>query len=186
MMEQACTTILVGKKATIDGSTMIARNDDTFLPLTPQRFEMQQAYSGKKEIWKSNKNGFQSPLPENGYKTTMTPNADVDKCGVFGESSINEKNVAMSATESVYGNEHALAYDPWVKDGLAEDSLQNMVAPYINSAKEGVEYLGRLIKKYGSPEGNGVLFSDRDDVWYMEIVTGHHWQQREFRTILMR
>ena len=41
MMEQACTTILVGKKATIDGSTMIARNDDTFLPLTPQRFIMQ-------------------------------------------------------------------------------------------------------------------------------------------------
>ena len=61
MMEQACTTILVGKNATIDGSTMIARNDDTFLPLTPQRFEMQQAYSGKKEIWKSNKNGFQAP-----------------------------------------------------------------------------------------------------------------------------
>ena len=42
MNEQACTTILVGKKATIDGSTMIARNDDTFLPLTPQRFIMQK------------------------------------------------------------------------------------------------------------------------------------------------
>ena len=27
MMEQACTSILVGKKATVDGSTMIARND---------------------------------------------------------------------------------------------------------------------------------------------------------------
>lgn len=25
----ACTTILVGKKASIDGTTMIARNDDT-------------------------------------------------------------------------------------------------------------------------------------------------------------
>ena len=34
MNESACTSILVGKKATIDGSTMIARNDDTFLPLT--------------------------------------------------------------------------------------------------------------------------------------------------------
>ncbi|EFO70233.1 hypothetical protein HMPREF9211_0806 [Lactobacillus iners LactinV 01V1-a] len=32
----ACTTILVGKKATIDGSTMIARNDDTYSPITPQ------------------------------------------------------------------------------------------------------------------------------------------------------
>ncbi len=34
-MESACTTILVGKKASLDGSTMIARNDDTFMPLTP-------------------------------------------------------------------------------------------------------------------------------------------------------
>ena len=81
----------------------------------------------------------------------------------------------MSATESVYGNERALAYDPWVKNGLAEDSLQTMVAPFIDSARQGVQYLGKLIKKYGSPEGNGVLFSDAQEVWYMEIVTGHHW-----------
>lgn len=175
MMEQACTTILVGKNATVDGSTMIARNDDTFLPLTPQKFVMQPAVNGRQEILVSNKNGFKAPLPENGYRTTFTPNADVEKNGVFDESSINEKNVAMSATESVYGNERALAYDPWVPNGLAEDSLQTMVAPFINSAREGVQYLGALIKKYGSPEGNGVLFSDKDDVWYMEIVTGHHW-----------
>ena len=36
----------------------------------------------------------------------------------FGETSINEKNVAMSATESVYGNPRALAYDPWIKKWL--------------------------------------------------------------------
>ena len=34
----SCTTILVGKKASIDGSVMAGRNDDTFLPLTPQRY----------------------------------------------------------------------------------------------------------------------------------------------------
>ncbi|EFO65936.1 hypothetical protein HMPREF9214_0241 [Lactobacillus iners LactinV 11V1-d] len=39
----ACTTILVGKKATIDGSTMIARNDDTYSPITPQKFIIQKA-----------------------------------------------------------------------------------------------------------------------------------------------
>lgn len=175
MNEQACTTILVGKKATIDGSTMIARNDDTFLPLTPQRFIMQKAVHGRHEMWRSTQNGFEAPLPADGYRTTMTPNVDVKGLGYFGESSINEKNVAMSATESVYGNPLALAHDPFVVDGLAEDSLQSMVAPFITSAREGVLYLGELIKKYGSPEGNGVLFADKDEVWYMEIVTGHHW-----------
>ncbi|WP_311407782.1 C69 family dipeptidase [Liquorilactobacillus uvarum] len=174
-MEKACTTILVGKKASIDGSTMIARNDDTFLPLTPQRFVMRPA--SKKSAGKlvSNQNGFTAELPAKSFRYTATPNADVEHEGVFEESSINEKNVAMSATESVYGNERALAYDPWVPNGLAEDSLQTMVAPYIESARGGVQYLGKLIAEYGSPEGNGVLFSDKNEVWYMEIVTGHHW-----------
>lgn len=176
MIEKACTTILVGKNATIDGSTMIARNDDTFWPITPQRFEMQQAVSGRKGvILKSTQNGFEAPLPETGFRATMTPNVEVQEKGLYGESSINEKNVAMSCTESVYGNEKALAYDPLVPDGLAEDCMQHMVAPFITSARHGVKYLGELIKKYGSPEGNGVLFSDKDEVWYMEIVTGHHW-----------
>lgn len=175
MNESACTSILVGKKATIDGSTMIARNDDTFLPLTPQRFIMQPAYQDEKRVWASTQNNFKASLPTSGQRTTMTPNVDVSGLGYFGESSINENNVAMSATESVYASPRALAYDPYVKDGIAEDSLQSLVAPYIDSARAGVRYLGELIQKYGSPEGNGVLFADKDEVWYMEIVTGHHF-----------
>ncbi|MFT8317418.1 MAG: C69 family dipeptidase [Sporolactobacillus sp.] len=175
MIEKACTTVLVGKKASIDGSTMIARNDDTFLPITPKRFYMAPAVHGRHEQLTSSQNGFTAPLPENGYRYSAVPNIDPDKDGIYDESGINEKNVAMSATESVYGNEKALAYDPLIENGLAEDAMQTMVLPFIDSAKEGVRYLGRLIAKYGSPEGNGVIFSDKDDIWYMEIVTGHHW-----------
>lgn len=171
----ACTSVLVGKKASIDGSTMIARNDDTFRPLTPQRFFVIPAQKGQNQVWVSNKNGFRAKLPQNAQRYLITPNADVAHEGVFGESGFNEKNVAMSATESVYGNERALACDPWIQNGLAEDSLQSLVLPYIDSAKDGVKYLGKLIAKYGSPEGNGVLFADQNDVWYMEIVTGHQW-----------
>ena len=40
----ACTTILVGKKATYNGSTMIARNDDSSSgPYTPKKFGQQVA-----------------------------------------------------------------------------------------------------------------------------------------------
>ncbi len=34
----SCTTMLVGKKASIDGSTIIARNEDGAGPLNPQKF----------------------------------------------------------------------------------------------------------------------------------------------------
>ncbi len=176
MSLSACTSILVGKAASLDGTTMIARNDDTFLPLTPQRFYMHPGWKGKKgQTVASPLNGFTAELPENGYRYNAVPNVDREHLGDYEESGINEKNVAMSATESTYGNERALAHDSLVKDGLDEDLIVNMTLPFIESARHGVEYLGQLIKQYGSPAGNSVLFSDRDNVWYMEIVTGHHW-----------
>ena len=172
----ACTTILVGKKASVDGSTMIARNDDTFRPITPQKFIIRPAAkneSGRKI--KSWLNKFELDLPENAQAVSAVPNVDYKNRGYYDESGINQENVAMSCTESTYGNERALAFDPLVKDGLDEDCMQSVVLPYIHSARNGVEYLGKLIAKYGSPAGNSVLFGDKNEIWYMEIVTGHHW-----------
>lgn len=175
-IESACTSILVGKNASIDGSTMIARNDDTFHVLAPHRFYMHPAWHGEKDLTvKSPLNGFEATLPENGYRYNAVPNVDKAHLGDYEESGINEKNVAMSATESTYGNERALAYDPLVEDGLDEDLIVNMTLPFVESARHAVSYLGELIHNYGSPAGNSVLFADKDNVWYMEIVTGHHW-----------
>lgn len=171
----ACTSILVGKNASIDGSVMIARNDDTFLPLTPQRFYMHDPKNEKGKILQSTQNGFHARLLPDAVSYQATPNVEVNEKGLYEESGINAHNVAMSATESVYGNPRALAFDPLVVDGMAEDTMQTMVLPVISSARNGVEVLGQLVKQYGSPEGNGVLFADKDEAWYMEIVTGHHW-----------
>ncbi|MDO1605787.1 C69 family dipeptidase [Lactobacillus sp. YT155] len=172
----ACTTMLVGKKASMDGSTMIARNDDTFFAVAPHNFDFHPAETGKKgRVVKSWLNGFEEEIPEDNYSWQGVPNVDYKNKGYYDESGINGKNVAMSGTESTYGNERALAYDPLVKDGLDEDCIVRMVLPFIDSAQAGVQRLGELIKKHGSPAGNSVLFSDKDDIWYMEIVTGHHW-----------
>ncbi|MCB5942954.1 C69 family dipeptidase, partial [bacterium 210820-DFI.6.52] len=34
----ACTSMMVGKNASIDGSTMISRNEDRFYAIHPKRF----------------------------------------------------------------------------------------------------------------------------------------------------
>ena len=47
----ACTTILVGKKASYDGSTMIARNDDSGSGhFTPKKFVVIHRRSSRKHI----------------------------------------------------------------------------------------------------------------------------------------
>lgn len=172
----SCTTILVGKKASIDGSVMAGRNDDTFLPLTPQRYVVYPAYHNHPNQIKSYLNHFVGDRPADGYRYQGVPNVDLKKEGVYDENGFNEKNVAMSATESVYANERVLAFDPLnTESGINEDVIVALTLPFIDSARHGVEYLGQQVAKYGSAEGNGVIFADRDEVWYMEIVTGHHW-----------
>lgn len=172
-----CTTVIVGKKASLNGRTIIARNEDSHVAINPKKLEVVKADTIKNRIHKSVLTGVEVKLPEKSYTYTAMPDviSDTYNNGRFSEASVNEMKVAVSSTESLYGNERVLAYDPLVENGIAEDAINDIVAPYINSAKEGVELLGKYIEKYGSAEGNGILFSDMDEVWYMEIPTGHHW-----------
>lgn len=170
-----CTTVIVGKEASIDGSTIIARNCDAEVMIAPTRFISVPANDTPNRIYKSVATGFTAPLPQKAQKFMMAPFVQKETYGTFGECGINESNVAMSSTESIYGNSTVLALDPLVDNGIGEDSLLDLVLPYITSARQGVEYLGKLIEKYGSHEGNGIAFSDENEVWYMEIPCGHHW-----------
>ncbi|EFW37029.1 C69 family dipeptidase [Treponema phagedenis] len=174
----ACTTVLVGKKASIDGTVMVARNEDFHEAISPKIFVLEKAVHESGRIYKSLNTGVKIPLPEKAYRYTSVPQAyphDKENNGVYGEAGINEKNIAVSSTESIYGNSRVLAYDPLVKTGIAEDAINDIVLPYINSAREGVDFLGKLIAEYGSAEGNGIIFADVNEIWYMEIPCGHHW-----------
>lgn len=173
-----CTTFLAGKDATIDGSTMAGRNVDTFGPLDPQKVKVYPSYHNIDHNVHSYLNKFVGQCPRDGYRYQGVPNIDnnLHKEGVFDESGFNEKGVGMSATESVYANERVLAYDPLnTESGVNEDVIVAMTLPFCDSARDAVKRLGKVIAKYGSAEGNGVIFSDENDIWYMEIVTGHHW-----------
>lgn len=172
--KDACTSIMVGKKASLDGATYIARNEDRVKAIEPKRFVVMPAVKGRHETYVSPYNQVTVPLPAEGMRYTSTPTLN-QKTGPNEEDGINEANVAASFTESVYANDKVLAYDPFVKNGLAEDSLCTLVLPFIHSAREGVEYTGKLIAKYGSAEGNGMQFADEGSIWYMEVVTGHQW-----------
>lgn len=171
----ACTTVLVGKKASTDGSTMIARNEDADTAWA-KRYVYHQANSNGPTQYVSKYNKFTVDLPAEQQSYTSTPDwQKIDGQYQFGEDGINGSNVAMSATESGTTNKKAQKADPFVKHGLAEQSMLDVVLPYAHSAKNGVKRLGHIIETKGSAENNGVIFSDKDSIWYMEIVSGHHW-----------
>lgn len=170
----ACTSILVGKKAMADGSTVIGRNEDAKSAWPKHMVVHPHEEFNAEQEFVSNDNGFKMPLPKVRFKYSATPEW-TSEFGLFEEDGINEFGVAMSATESAYANERVLGADPLVKDGIGEEAMVTVVLPYIKSAREGVKRLGEIVEKYGTCETNGVLFSDKDEVWYLETGSGHHF-----------
>ncbi|SEM49575.1 dipeptidase A. Cysteine peptidase. MEROPS family C69 [Ligilactobacillus sp. WC1T17] len=170
----ACTSILVGKKAMADGSTVIGRNEDAKSAWPKKMTVHPHENFTEPQTFTSKDNGFSMPLPNERFKYTATPEW-TDEFGLFEEDGINEYGVCMSATESAYANERVLGFDPLVEKGIGEEAMVTCVLPYVKSARQGVERLGEIVSTYGTCESNGILFSDQDEVWYMETGSGHHW-----------
>lgn len=170
----ACTSMIVGKDASIDGSIMIARNEDSKASW-PKNYVMHghQDFSTS-QIFKSPDNDFQLPLPQTKAKYSATPEW-TDKFGLFEENGFNEYGVAMSATESTYTNDLVLGADPLIKNGIGEEAMITVVLPYVKTAREAISRLGAIIERYGTSESNGILFADQNEAWYMETAGGHQW-----------
>ncbi|MBQ0000350.1 MAG: C69 family dipeptidase [Clostridiales bacterium] len=179
-----CTTILVGKKASHDGSTIISRNDDG-------GFEAKQVLVIKPEKqpgkYKTVISHLTVELPDDPLQYTSVPNVTKTN-GVWPACGINSANVAMTATETITSNPRVVGADPYVvyqkkegrngkevPGGIGEEDLLTLVLPYIKSAREGVLRVGALLEQYGTYEANGMAFSDSDEIWWLETIGGHHW-----------
>ena len=181
-----CTTILVGKNASYDGSTMISRNDDgsfeakKVITVTPDK---------QPRKYRSVIAHLEIELPEDPISYTSAPSVS-KKNGIWPACGINEMNVGMTATETITTNPRVMGADPMVEyqpasrgkkkvpGGIGEEDLVVLVLPYIKTAREGVERLGMLLEKYGTYESNGIAFNDENEVWWMETIGGHHWIAR--------
>lgn len=190
-----CTTLLVGKKASYDGSTLVARNEDTGADdLSSKRFIVVKPEDQPRR-YRSVISHVEIPLPARPLRYTCMPNADL-KEGIWGAVGVNSENISMTATETLTSNPRVLGADPLVvkkeakgqpgdadyqaevAGGIGEEDLVTIVLPYIHSAREGVLRLGSLLEKYGTYEMNGIAFQDVDEIWWLETIGGHHWMAR--------
>jgi dipeptidase len=177
----------VGKNASNDRSTMIARTDDghfdekKLIVVTPKQ---------QKRRYKSVLSHVVVELPEEPLSYTACPSVDPSN-GVWAATGINAAGVGMTATETITSNPRVLAADPLVElqkpksrrekeipGGIGEEDILVLVLPFIRSAREGVLRLGQLLEQYGTYESNGVAFNDDKEIWWLETIGGHHWMAK--------
>ena len=183
-----CTTVLVGRKASNDGSTMVARTEDGHFDVKKMIVVEPKKQPRK---YKSVLSHVEIELPDNPMRYTASPNVD-RKQGIWPATGINAANVGMTATETITSNPRVLAADPLVElkkpahrgekeipGGIGEEDMVLLVLPYVHSAREGVLRLAELLEKYGTYESNGIAFNDEREAWWMETIGGHHWIARK-------
>ena len=138
----SCTTLLVGKKASYDGSTMIARNDDSSAGrFTPKKLTVVLPQDQPRH-YVSVISHVEIDLPDDPLRYSAVPNA-LEGEGIWAGAGINAANVAMTATETIASNERVLGADPLVvycppteeipmqPGGIGEEDLVTIVLPYI-------------------------------------------------------
>ncbi|MBK2403291.1 C69 family dipeptidase [Erysipelothrix rhusiopathiae] len=177
----ACTGIIVGKNLTEDGSVIIGRTEDLELNHN-KTFVVKNV--GERMIDNSvpfvdPSNGFSYPQSEHNFKYTAIPDVTPQE-GMYDAAGINEKGVVMTATVSAKYDPAYKTVDPYLSDGLTEAAITTLILPRIQSAREGIELIANVIDEKGAGEGNIVVLADKDEVWYMEILSGHQYAAIKF------
>ena len=171
----ACTGVYVGRKASASGATLLCRTVDT--PPTTRLFRnvvRERVENAPGRVCKGF-HGFSWPLPATTYKYVCTPAAESNRFGDFASLGINEKGLAVSATVTGYSCEGIRAADPFVTEGLSEDSMTGLIAASCATAREAVDLIAAVMAKAGGREGNIIMLADPDEAWYVETYSGHQW-----------
>ena len=176
----ACTAVYVGSDVSADGSIIFARSNDhqdvwaNHITVT-ERVENEPGRYMPISI----DGNVKTEIPATTYKYTATPfmNSTVAYSGCTRDAAVctNEYGVAMTMSVTAFPNNEALEADPLVGEGLTEFCAPDLVVCQSKTAREAVEVLLGYIDKYGSSESNIAIIADQNEVWYVEMYTGHQY-----------
>ena len=177
----ACTGVYVGKDISADGTYIIARSNDS-QGTYPSRMVIipEKKDAAGRRMLVGSIDSAMADIPSDTYKYTGTPfmtsmiesqlqnNYDYAAC-------TNDQGVVLSGTVTAFANDTAIKADPYVKTGVSESGMDQLLICQIASAREGVELLASLIDKYGMSNAETIVFADQNEAWYMELYTGHQY-----------
>ena len=174
---EKCTGVYVGKAVSAEGTTLIARSEDQHSGAYNKMFFVHPASGDSGGVITDtgkDQNGFSVEIPARTLKYTHLLDASDVENGPFYACCMNERGVAVIGTVSTTAGEEYSGIDPLrpAGEGLREAILPGVIACQAVSAEDAVRVLAEYVDRYGSAEGNTLLFSDPDEAWIFEIYGG--------------
>ena len=163
-----CTSIMVGKKASTDGSVITSHTCDgryrTWMRWEPaadhEKDEMHKVYKGTmhtEDPFDNRNVELAGEIPQVGhtyaYLNTAYP------C-------LNEKQLAIG--ETTFSGPDTLVNK---KGMFMIEELERVALMRCDNAREAIQLIGKLVKEYGYGDGGEcITIADKNEVWQMEIL----------------
>lgn len=150
----ACTNLLVGKNASVDGSTIISYAADSyalygFLEYQPAA---DHAAGAMRDVYDWDCGRFQMQIPEPEHTYSVVGN-------------MNEYQLTIG--ETTWGGREAL----WDTVGVDYGSLIYITLQRCKTAREAILYMVTLVEQYGyASEGESFSIGDPNEVWIMDLI----------------
>ena len=152
----ACTNLLVGKKASADGSTFVTYNMDNYgmfirLKVTPGG---QHAPGELSEVWDYDNHRLLGTIPQVPYTHRVT-----------GYINDNQLSIVETTWVGREGQENP--------DGIMHyTALMQLALERASNAREAIAVMTGLVAEYGyASSGETFSVADPDEVWMLEMIT---------------
>ncbi|MGB8958625.1 MAG: C69 family dipeptidase [Candidatus Aminicenantales bacterium] len=161
-----CFTVLVGRKASADGSVIVAHNEDDRGEIIVNLRKIQaRAYGASRKVDLGHGAFYETDGHTNGFLWIEATTQE------FADSFINDRGVLITSdscpsrvTEEDY------------TDGGIGWMLRRLMAEKAASAREAVRIAGGLIEKYGyRSSGRTYSIADKNEAWMLAVLRGRHW-----------
>ncbi|MBQ5729711.1 MAG: C69 family dipeptidase [Bacteroidaceae bacterium] len=151
----ACTSFLVGKKASTDGSAFITYNADSYGMFGRLKYypAAKHPKGTMRRIVDGDTNHYLCDIPE-----------AAETYAVMGQ--INEYQLAI--TETTFGGREEL---DGAGEGIDYVSLMTLGLQRAKTAREAIKVMTELVNKYGyASSGESFSIADPNEVWIMEMI----------------
>lgn len=161
-----CFTVVVGKNASLDGSVIVAHNEDDSGNIIVNLRKIKARDYGTARKVALGKGAFY----ETDGKTAefLWIEATTQE---FADSFINKYGVLI--TSDSCGSKETKA---GLTDGGIGYMLRRLMAEKARSAREAVTLAGKLVETFGyTGSGRTYTIADKNEAWLMAVIRGRHW-----------
>lgn len=169
----ACDAIVVGRLASIDGSVLLGHNEENALDRVLEFRKiprLRHAATSKVDLGRG---GQLEAAPET-WAFLWSENPGLE----YSDGYLNEWGVAVASIQCLSRED---GYDAMVARGEIRDGgigymLRRLVAERARSAREGMEWIGQLVERFGyADSGRTYALADPQEAWVVEVVRGRRW-----------